>query len=78
MENGKNLIELSKNIVTQETDVEAKSKLSQESYEIKGYDLNKGIDFNSILESYLSTGFQATNFARACEEINRMVEKPSY
>jgi len=75
MENGQNLIELSKTNVIKESDVEAKLKLAKESYEIKGYDLNKGIDFSSILESYLSTGFQATNFAKACEEINRMVKK---
>jgi deoxyhypusine synthase len=73
MEDGQNLIELSKSNVIKESSVEAKSKLSQESHEIRGYDMNKGIDFSSILDSYLTTGFQATNFARACEEINRMV-----
>lgn len=41
--------------------------------EIRGYDFNKGNNLNSLLESYLYTGFQATNFGLACEEINKMV-----
>jgi deoxyhypusine synthase len=41
--------------------------------EIRGYDFNKGINLNALLESYLYTGFQATNFGLAVEEINKMV-----
>ncbi|CAH0547372.1 unnamed protein product [Brassicogethes aeneus] len=41
---------------------------------VSGYDWNKGMDFNKLLESYLHTGFQATNFGLAVNEINRMIE----
>jgi deoxyhypusine synthase len=64
--------------VLQPTNKEAKAKLleqsqSEQSWEIKGYDLNKGIDYDKILKSYLTTGFQATNFGNAVKEINKMV-----
>ncbi|KAI7819112.1 DHS-like NAD/FAD-binding domain-containing protein [Kickxella alabastrina] len=39
---------------------------------IKGYDFDNGIDYNALLGSYLTTGFQATNFGRAIEIINHM------
>lgn len=41
--------------------------------EIKGYDWKDGIDYNKILESYGKSGFQATNFGLAVEEINKML-----
>ena len=59
--------------VMQQTDKNACEKLNNESHEIKGYDLNNGLDYNKILESYLTTGFQATNFGKAVNEVNRMV-----
>lgn len=73
--NDKTILESTINNVMQSTNVEAVTKLaeSENTYEIKGYDLNKGLDYNKILESYLQTGFQATNFARAVNEVNRMV-----
>lgn len=40
---------------------------------VKGYDFNEGIDYHAILQSYKTTGFQATNFGLAVEEINKMV-----
>jgi deoxyhypusine synthase len=43
--------------------------------EIHGYDLNNGLDYNKLLQTYRTTGFQATNFAKACDEVNRMVSK---
>jgi deoxyhypusine synthase len=61
--------------VMQQTDKKACEKLNNESHEIKGYDLNNGLDYNKILESYLNTGFQATNFGKAVNEINRMVSE---
>ena len=42
---------------------------------IQGYDLNKGLNFDAILDSYSTIGFQATNFSKAIDEINRMVSK---
>ncbi len=39
---------------------------------IKGYDFNNGVDYNKILDSYLTTGFQATHLAKAIELIKQM------
>lgn len=40
---------------------------------VKGYDFNNGINYHELLQSYTKCGFQATNFGKAVEEINRMV-----
>mmetsp|Transcript_31254 Transcript_31254/g.69558 ORF Transcript_31254/g.69558 Transcript_31254/m.69558 type:complete len:361 (-) Transcript_31254:688-1770(-) len=41
---------------------------------IKGYDFNKGIDLDGIMQSMLTTGFQATTLGQAVEEVNRMLK----
>ena len=63
------------NSVMQASNKEATKELinSEACHEIEGYDLNNGINYHSILASYKTTGFQATNFAKAVNEINRMV-----
>lgn len=43
------------------------------SPQVTGYDFNAGVNYDKILGSYLTTGFQATNFGRAVQEINKMV-----
>lgn len=43
------------------------------SPQVSGYDFNEGVNYDKILGSYLTTGFQATNFGRAVQEINKMV-----
>ena len=43
------------------------------SSEVKGYDFSNGVDYHELLESYRTTGFQASNFGKAVEEINNMV-----
>lgn len=40
---------------------------------IRGYDFNAGCDLDGILGSMLTTGFQATAFGQAINEVNRMV-----
>ncbi|KAH3791937.1 probable deoxyhypusine synthase [Dreissena polymorpha] len=40
---------------------------------VKGYDFNEGLDYHRLLQSYMTTGFQAQNFGKAVEEINRMI-----
>ena len=40
---------------------------------VRGYDFNKGIDFHELLSSYKYSGFQATNFGLAVDQINQMV-----
>jgi len=47
--------------------------LPVEPVEVKGYDFNEGIDYSRMLKTFGTTGFQATQFARAVNEINRMV-----
>lgn len=64
------------NHVMQPSNAAATAKRTEENNtnEIRGYDLNKGLDYEKILQSYISTGFQATNFGKAVEEINRMIK----
>ena len=43
---------------------------------VRGYDFGGKpghVDYEKLLASYLTTGFQATNFGLAVEEINKMV-----
>ena len=42
---------------------------------MKGYDFNQGVDHHALLQSYKYSGFQATNFGLAVEEINKMISK---
>nr|CAB3237645.1 deoxyhypusine synthase [Phallusia mammillata] len=42
---------------------------------VEGYDFNEGIDYHKLLRTYATTGFQATNFGRAIEEIEKMIKK---
>lgn len=48
-------------------------KLPVEPVEVKGYDFNNGVNYPELLKSFYTTGFQATNLAKAVDEINRMV-----
>lgn len=52
--------------------------MPEDSVEVKGYDFNQGVDHAKLLDSYLTSGFQATNFGLAVEEVRRMVgmQKP--
>lgn len=42
---------------------------------VSGYDFDLGIDYEKLLDSYLSTGFQATHFAKAVSIINKMIKE---
>ncbi|KAJ7989361.1 hypothetical protein DPEC_G00303730 [Dallia pectoralis] len=42
---------------------------------IKGYDFNQGVDHRALLQSFLTTGFQASSVGQAIQEINTMIEK---
>ncbi|XP_018578080.1 probable deoxyhypusine synthase isoform X2 [Anoplophora glabripennis] len=39
-----------------------------------GYNWNQGLNYDKLLNSYLSSGFQATNFGLAVNEINKMIK----
>jgi len=41
---------------------------------VEGYDFNKGVDYEALLDSYITTGFQAQEFGKAINEINRMLD----
>lgn len=41
---------------------------------VRGYDWNRGIHYDELMASYKNTGFQATNFGKAVDEINRMLD----
>ncbi|XP_075228957.1 deoxyhypusine synthase [Lycorma delicatula] len=47
--------------------------LPSETPVVKGYDWNNGIDYEALLDTYKYSGFQATNFGLAVDEINRML-----
>ena len=48
-----------------------------DSQKVEGYDFNQGVDHHALLQSYLTSGFQATNFGLAVEQINAMVSLKS-
>ena len=54
---------------------EKDTTLLDDSKIVKGYDFNEGINYEKLLSSYLYSGFQATNFGLAVEEIQKMVNK---
>ena len=45
---------------------------------IQGYDFNKGVNYSEIIKSFGSTGFQASNFSRAIEIINKMSKEGAF
>jgi deoxyhypusine synthase len=51
------------------------SSIEPEGLSIKGYDFDEKLDYEKLLDSYLTTGFQATHFAKAVEIINNMIKE---
>lgn len=51
------------------------SALPSESSQVRGYDFSRGVDYRALLEAFGTTGFQATNFGRAVQQVNAMIEK---
>jgi deoxyhypusine synthase len=49
-------------------------KMPEGSETVKGYDFNNGLDYGALLATYKLSGFQATNFGKAVDEINNMVD----
>jgi len=45
---------------------------------IGGYDFNKGVDYDKLIDNFSSTGFQATNLAKAIEIIKEMRKEHAY
>lgn len=64
---------VSEPLIAKEAVLVASDKLPENTPTVKGYDFNKGINYDELLKTYVASGFQATNFGKAVEEINKMV-----
>ena len=47
--------------------------MDQGTETVIGYDFNKGLDHHQLLKSFKYSGFQATNFGLAVDEIWKMI-----
>ena len=47
--------------------------MPEDAETVCGWDFERGRDLDGLLDSLLRTGFQATHFGRAVNEVNRMV-----
>lgn len=45
---------------------------------VRGYDFNKGVDYEKIVDSFARTGFQATHLSRAIEITNNMIAEKAF
>ena len=65
MENGNEKI-ARKNLLRNGSNVEGSS--------IKGYNFDDGVDYSKLIDSFSSTGFQASDFSRAIRITNKMID----
>jgi deoxyhypusine synthase len=49
-----------------------------EGIKIEGYDFNKGIDYEKIIDSFASTGIQASNLSKAISIVDEMISSKSF
>ena len=49
--------------------------MPEDAVEVRGYDFSGPLDYHRLLQSFRTTGFQATNFGLAMQEINKMVSQ---
>jgi deoxyhypusine synthase len=66
-----------------ENEKKAKDNLLREAEEIKGirikgYDFDNGVDYKKIINSFKSTGFQASHFSEAIEITNKMIADKAF
>src|SRR3989344_4065181 len=45
---------------------------------IKGYDFNSGLDWDKVIDSFASVGFQASNLSKAIEITRKMISDNSF
>ena len=62
-------------IATEAVMVHTSGQLPVDPVVVKGYDFNNGVDYNQLFDSFKISGFQATNFGNAVDEINKMVSR---
>ena len=51
----------------------ASDPVPEDSVEVRGYDFGNDVNYRALLDSYRTSGFQATHFGRAVDEVNEMV-----
>ncbi|KAM3863565.1 deoxyhypusine synthase-like [Diretmus argenteus] len=61
--------------VAMEAVLKPSGDLPEDMPKIRGYDFNQGVDYRALLQSYLTTGFQASSMSMAIQEVNNMIEK---
>ncbi len=49
-----------------------------EGIAIKGYDFNEGVNYNGIIDSFSSSGFQASHLSKAIEIVNKMISERAF
>lgn len=49
-----------------------------EGISIKGYNFDKGVNYSELIDSFASTGFQASNLVKAVEIIKKMRKEKAY
>lgn len=64
--------------IAKEAVLTASHKIDAATPVVLGYNFNAGIDYDALLGSYLNSGFQATNFGKAVQEINKMVNENTF
>ena len=67
--------EAAPSIATEAVMVHTSGQLPVDPVVVKGYDFNDGVDYDKLLNSFKISGFQATNFGNAVDEINKMVRR---
>ena len=49
-------------------------EMPADAVKVKGYDFNEGINYEKLMQSYYTTGFQALHLGQAFREINNMLK----
>ena len=60
-------------IVKESVLVTSNDEMLKKKETVSGFDFSKSLDYDLLLKNYLTFGFQATNFGKAVEIINKMV-----
>ncbi|KAF1776011.1 DHS-like NAD/FAD-binding domain [Phytophthora cactorum] len=58
--------------VAQDAVLVRSENLEGKSAHVRGYDFNEGVNYEKLLQSYVTMGYQGTNLGEAIEEIKRM------
>jgi deoxyhypusine synthase len=70
-------------LAKQENEKEVEENILKKSEEvdslsIKGYNFNSGVNYSKLIDSYLTTGFQATNLGKAIEIVKKMRREKAF